>query len=377
MFLPVLEVRAQGPRQQQHARHAARDDESQRKDALAVRLVGRVLLLDKHGVQMGFVAMGLSGGGSQAGQPRDREHDPCLGELPGVRLRHVVADRAVVVHRHRPVERPMSPGAHVLARHHLFAGRNGKGQRHGDVGRRLGPLGAHVLPIHFGDVLKGLHAVDDRVVDGGDHGLVGSAEEHVQGVLRLVERIGSRAGAAFVAPRRLERHALQVDGGVVRARAAVCVRTAARARMLRKGQLHAVYLHLRPIGKIIERPPHRRVVAAELERARFHHMERPVRLGLGGNVHLRHVVGPSERLLRRAHDQQQRASRQRQCQGGACGQESAFHCFHHACPSFVRKAYGAIIANRPRHRRNAQKAAGNRCIAHSAVASSSFGKNER
>ena len=262
--------------------------------------------------------MGLPGGGAQVGQPRDREHDPSLSELPGVHLRHVVADRAVIVHRHRPVERPMSPGAHVLARHHLFAGRNGKGQRHGDVGRRLGPLGAHVLPIHFGDVLKGLHAVDDRVVDGDDHGLVGSAEEHVQGVLRLVERIGGRAGTAFVAPRRLERHALQVDGGASRARAAVCVRTAAQARMLRQGQPYTVDLHLRTIRKIVERPPHRRVVAAEFERARFHHVERAVRLGLGGNVHLRHVVGPSERLLRRAHDQQQRASNQhdrRQGQG--------------------------------------------------------------
>ncbi len=205
IFLPVLEVRAQRPGQQHDAHRCAADDEGQRKHAIAVRFVGPAPLLVQHRVEPQHIAAGLRRISGKVGEPLHREHHACLGVLPGCHVRHAIDHRPVGVHRQRAVGRAVAPCAHVVARAHLGALRNGKGERHRHVVRCFSPLIAHVLPIHLSHVLERPHAVDDGVIELDHHPFVGGVEEHIHRILRFVERVRVRAGAALVAPSGHER----------------------------------------------------------------------------------------------------------------------------------------------------------------------------
>ena len=292
VLLAVAEVGPQRPGDEQHAQNTAADDEGQRLHAVAVGLVGPVLLIGQHLVESHLVRMELRRIGREVREPRHGEHHARLGVLAGVHLRHRVRDAAVRVDGQRPVKRAMAPRAHVLAGLHRHALRHRQRQRHGDVGGRFLPLVAHVLPVHFGHVLVGLHAVHHGVVQLDDRLLIRDVEEGVHRVHRRIDRIRIRSRAARIAPAQHERHAGQ------RLPLAHHVAVPVHAR-----HAHGVHLQLRVRRQPLERPPHRREVTVEVERALLHRMQRPVRLGLRRYVDLRHVVGLRERLARRGGQQ--------------------------------------------------------------------------
>ena len=197
----------------------------------------------------------------------------------------------------------MAPCTHVLAGLHRHALRHRQRQRHGDVGRRLLPLVADVLPVHLGHVLVGLHAVHHGVVQLDNRLLIRDIEEGVHRVLRRVDRVRIRSGTSRIAPVQHERHAGQ------RLPLAHHVAVPVHAR-----HAHGVHLQLRVRRQSLERPPHRREVSVEVERALLHRMQRPIRLGLRRYVHLRHVVGLRERLARRSSQQRYGSQDERGCQ---------------------------------------------------------------
>ena len=128
------------------------------------------------------------------------------------------------------------------------------------------PTMADILPIHLGDVVVNLNEIRNGVRERHRDFRIGFVEEHIHGVLVLVDGVRRVSRAAGLAPRSLEFYGGKRLG-------LTCGLIGKRYRFHRK---HAF------LGRhVVEGPPHRCKIARKIECARFGDIKRAVGVRLG------------------------------------------------------------------------------------------------
>ena len=167
----------------------------------------------------------------------------------------------------------MTPRAYIFARRDLGSRSDGQVQRHGHITGIFSPTAAHKLPVQLSHIGVCLRSPGYGVVQLHNVHFVFHREEHINGVLGLVERIGIATRATRLTPIKLERYAGKL-----------------RERLRRRTHAYAVDLDVGARRQAIEVPPYSRKSTAEIKRALLNHMQVAVRLHRCIDGGMRHFV---------------------------------------------------------------------------------------
>ena len=81
----------------------------------------------------------------------------------------------------------MTPRAHIFTRRNLGPRSDGKVQRHGHITGVFSPAAAHKLPVQLSHIGVCLRSLGYRIVQLHNIRFVFHREEHIDGVLGLIE----------------------------------------------------------------------------------------------------------------------------------------------------------------------------------------------
>ena len=242
----------------------AHHNEEKRLQAGGVRLVRKLGLVFEHGVES--IAHMFVGCRARYVHPFRREYRVDFGIAACAHRRNLRVNRAIIANRQASIKRAVAPRAHVVARANLRACRNRNRERRGYMIAIDRPTMADILPIHLGDVVVNLNEIRNGVREGHRDFRIGFIEEHIHGVLVLVDGIRRVSRAASLAPRTLKFY-----GGK---------RLGLTRRLI--GERHRFHRKHAFLGRhVVEGPPHRREIAGEIECARFGDIKRAVCVRLG------------------------------------------------------------------------------------------------
>ncbi len=298
MLATVLEVCAQCPCDKQHCDDAETDNESERENPVAVRVIGPGLLLLQNGIEMVLLPVGKRSFALEVRKPFDGKRNARFGVLTGIDLGRRIHDRTVGVDRKRSVKRTVAPCSHVFTRYDRGVLGYRQRKRHRNVLGGNFPLVSDVHPVQIGDVLIGDHPVFDGVIECDDHLLVRRMEKHVDGILRRIDRVRIGTRTARFTPFEVERCLAQLHGFARR-----------HTVFPHLGEAHAVDLEAAVIGNAIERPPYRSKITVEIERPLLDDLQRPIGGCIGGYVDLRTGVAFRLSLSRRCRQHGKRQTR--------------------------------------------------------------------
>ena len=167
----------------------------------------------------------------------------------------------------------MTPRTYIFARRNLGARSDGEVQRQGHIAGIFSPAAAHKLPVQLSHIGVCLRSLGYRVVQLHNVRFVFYGEEHIDGVLGLVERVSIATRATRFTPIKLEGYAGEL-----------------RERLRRRAHAYAVDLDIGTRRQVIEVPPYRRKSTAEIEHALLNHMQIAVWLHRCVDGGMRHFV---------------------------------------------------------------------------------------
>ena len=269
VFTPMAEEHNKGPDNNRGGNDKTHHDEQERFDAVGVRLVGKSLLFRQDRVKP---SSRMKNGRMRRGprNPLTGKRRANLRVAARIDRRNRHGDSPVITHRQRPIERTVSPCAHVASRRCRCP--RGYGQVHGrhDMAAFHAPPVPYVLPIQLGHVIIDLHEIRNAVAQRYIDAFVAYVVEHIHGAIALVERVRRLARPALFSPGSLER-----DFGKARAfRRRGVGRFALAGRNLHRS--HRKLAFVRRHG--VEVPPHGGKRPVEIERPGFDNGQGPVRL---------------------------------------------------------------------------------------------------
>ena len=206
-LLAVANKGTNAPYQQRQANKDYHNKQPERERALRIGAICPCLLFGKNSIKTSGRFVHVVGSGNYARQPLNGKHHTrfCIGTC--VYVRNAVAYCAVIIDGNRSIQGAMAPRAHIFARRNLGPRSDGKVQRHGHVTRVFSPAAAHKLPVQLSHIGVCLRSLGYGIVQLHNVHFVFHREEHINGVLGLVERIGVATRATRLTPIKLEGHA--------------------------------------------------------------------------------------------------------------------------------------------------------------------------